>query len=197
MKNCLYVTTSSIPIMKISDAFKWSSLSVVFLTIGWVLINGDKVLENINSFRQWHGSSTELSGKWTNSTEGWVDESKWHGEKHPFMEIELTVKNYEAEGTITTKKIKETLPFDFALFRGKKSYFSNTVDGVAFEYILGKETILGTMSLSLNDDGELIVIDSKKSRSIFPQKTILWKTSNQAPSIQNAPSAHENESNQK
>ncbi|MHC6141619.1 hypothetical protein ACXJY3_18415 [Morganella morganii] len=183
--------------MKISNAFKWSSLSIIFLTIGWVLINGDKALENINSFRQWHGSSPELTGKWTNSTEGWVDERKWHGDKYPFMEIELTVENYEAEGTISTKKIKEILPFDFVLFRGKKSYFSNTIDGVAFDYILGKEVILGTISLSLNDDGELIVIDSERAPSIFPKKTILWKISDQAFDSQNSKSEHKDESNQK
>lgn len=183
--------------MKISNKIKWSSLSIIFLTLGWVLLNGDKALENINTFRHWHGSSPELTGKWTNSTDGWLGASNWHGNNYEFMEIELEVENYEVEGIVTSNKIKELLPFDFVLFKGKKNYFSNTIEGVAFDFINGNEVNLGVMSLTIDKNGELVILQNEKYASLFPEKVVLRKVSNTAFDSLNEKLEHKNESDKK
>lgn len=177
--------------MKISNKIKWSSLSVVVLVIGWVLLNGDKAVENVNKFICWYGSSPKLTGTWTNATEGWVDSENWHGNRYDFMELKITVNNSSVDGTITTDSIKNTFPYNFVLFKGKKKPFSDSISGEAFEVISGKEVTLGKFNLTIQND-ELHVDNVSSSENLFPPKTILFKRSSTAFNENEQKSTHDN-----
>ncbi|MCW9581288.1 hypothetical protein ORL26_18075 [Raoultella ornithinolytica] len=158
----------------------WPCITAIAVSLAWVLINADKVIDNIDKFKSWYGSSAALEGVWNNSTEYDIDPPEWLKNQKDNVEIRLTIKDSVIDGTIGSGKLKElTHYFDYVLLTGKKRSFRDTLDAYAFDYVLGKKVYFG--SFTIHRDGEkLIVKANKEAQSFFPEESILIKDSDVA-----------------
>lgn len=162
----------------------WPCITAIVICLSWVLINGDKVIDNIEKFKVWYGSSAALEGVWNNSTEYDIDPPEWLTNQQDGVEVRLTIKDSIIDGTIGSGKLKElTHHFDYVLLTGKKRSFRDTIDAYAFDYVLGKKVHFGSFTITREGD-RLIVKANEDARTYFPAESILIKTSDVAfPSI--------------
>ncbi|NDL62537.1 hypothetical protein [Acerihabitans arboris] len=154
----------------------WPSLTVLAVIVAWVLINGDKAVDNIDKFKKWYGSSPAITGIWDNSTEYDIDPPKWLTDQHEYMRIEMTVEDSKVDGIIATEKLQKALPFEFVLLSGDKKSFRDEIEAVAFDYIMGKKVIFGTLNIKVKD-GVLIVKKTSSNGGYFPDEARLAKKS--------------------
>lgn len=154
----------------------WPCITVIVICVAWLLINSDKVVDNVNTFKKWYGSSKALEGVWNNSTEGDLDPPKWLSDQKDSMEIRLTVENSLVDGTIITGKLRKLIPWDYVLLEGKKRILQNTLDVEAFDFIGGKRVSFGRFKIHL--DGDKLIVDNLESNfHFFPESAALIKVS--------------------
>ncbi len=144
----------------------WPCITVIVACISWVLVNGDKVVDNVHAFQTWYGTSKALEGRWNNSTEYNIDPPEWLTNQKDFVEIRITLKDSVVDGTISSEKLRKIFPYDYVLLTGEKRGFRDTLDAYAFDYVLGKKTTSAPLYLVVKEN----VYTSKRMklhRSIF------------------------------
>ncbi|EIV6705587.1 TPA: hypothetical protein ACW71V_004061 [Klebsiella aerogenes] len=157
----------------------WPCITVIIACTSWVLVNGDKVVDNVHAFQEWYGTSKALEGRWNNSTEFDIDPPEWLTKQEDLVEVRITLKNSVIDGTITSGKLKSVFPYDYVLLTGKKRGFRDTLDAYAFDYILGKKIHFGSFVLSR--EGERLHVEADKiAQRFFPKESILLKVSDNA-----------------
>ncbi|HGM6972328.1 MULTISPECIES: hypothetical protein [Serratia] len=154
----------------------WPCITIIVVCISWVLINGDKVIDNIEKFKVWYGSSAAMEGIWDNSTEGDIDPPLWLTNQNEFVQVRLTVKDSILDGTISSENQRKHIPFDYILLTGKKRPFRDVIDAEAFDYIGGKRVSFGKFTISI--EGDALAVESlSDSQTFFPKKSMLIKQS--------------------
>ena len=162
--------------MKVFRNVVWPCLTVVVVCVAWLLINSDKVVDNLTTFTKWYGSSKALEGVWNNSTEGDLDPPKWLSEQKDSMEIRLTIDDSRVDGTIITGKLRKLIPWNYVLLQGKKRALQNSLDVEAFDFVGGKKVSFGRFKIHL--DGEKLIVDNLDSDfHFFPESAALTKIS--------------------
>ncbi|EAP6364773.1 hypothetical protein EI752_13255 [Salmonella enterica] len=158
----------------------WPCITAIVISLSWVLINGDKVIDNIEKFKVWYDTSAALEGVWNNSTEYDIDPPEWLTNQQDEVEVRLTIKGSIIDGTIGSGKLKKlTHNFDYVLLTGKKRSFRDTLDAYAFDYVLGKKVHFG--SFTITRDGERLVVKANEdAQRYFPAESILIKKSDVA-----------------
>lgn len=152
----------------------WPCITVIVACISWVLVNGDKVIDNVNAFQTWYGTSKALEGKWNNSTENDIDPPEWLSNQKDFVEVRITLKDSVIDGTISSGRLKKLYPYDFVLLTGEKRSFRDTLDAYAFDFVLGKKINFG--SFVIYRDGERLYVDADETaQQYFPKRSILLK----------------------
>ncbi|WP_213715722.1 hypothetical protein [Cedecea lapagei] len=154
----------------------WPCITVIVICVAWVLINADKVIDNIDKFKSWHGSSAALEGRWNNSTEYDLDPPSWLVNQKDFVEVRITIENSRMDGTITSDALKKVIPFEYVLLEGKKRAFRDTIDAEAFDFIGGKRVSFGRFLLTLK--GDALIVDALDDVDhVFPKESMLIKKS--------------------
>lgn len=154
----------------------WPCITVIVACLSWVLVNGDKVVQNIQSFQSWYGSSKALEGRWDNSTEYDIDPPEWLTKQEDGVQIWITIKNSILDGAIMSGKLSKIFPFEYVLLTGEKRGLRDTLDAYAFDYILGKKTYFG--SFTIHREGERLIVDADETaQQFFPKRSILLKKS--------------------
>ncbi|WP_105537559.1 hypothetical protein [Cronobacter turicensis] len=163
----------------------WPCITVIVACISWVLVNGDKVVDNVHAFQTWYGTSKVLEGRWNNSTEYNIDPPEWLTNQKDFVEIRITLKDSVVDGTISSEKLRKIFPYDYVLLTGKKRGFRDTLDAYAFDYVLGKKNYFGSFVLSRK--GERLYVEADETaQKYFPKESILLKVSEDAfPNLKN------------
>ncbi|EAA0985266.1 hypothetical protein DT183_00320 [Salmonella enterica subsp. enterica serovar London] len=163
----------------------WPCITVIVACISWVLVNGDKVVDNVHAFRTWYGTSKALEGRWNNSTEFDIDPPEWLTNQKDFVEVRITLKNSVVDGTISSGKLRKIFPYDYVLLTGEKRGFRDTLDAYAFDYVLGKKIYFGSFVLSREGE-RLYVVADETAQKYFPKESILLKVSDDAfPNLKN------------
>lgn len=158
----------------------WPCITAIVISLSWVLINGDKVIDNIDKFKSWYGTSSALEGVWNNSTEYDIDPPEWLANQQDSVEVRLTIEDSVIDGTIGSGKLKElTHHFDYVLLTGKKRGLRDTLDAYAFDYVLGKKVHFGSFIITREGD-RLVVKADKNAQVYFPEESILIKKSDVA-----------------
>lgn len=183
--------------MNVFKTIVWPCVTIIVVCIAWVLINGDKVVENIDKYKEWYGSSPTMEGIWNNSTEYDIDPPAWLANQKEFVEVRITLKNSVLDGTISSSELMKHVPFEYILLTGTKRAFRDTIDAEAFDYIRGKRVSFG--KFSIRTDGNALVVESlDTSRSLFPEKSMLIKKSDVAfPELNEENSTEQNSKNHK
>lgn len=172
----------------------WPCVTAIVVCMAWILINADKVIDNIDKFKTWYGTSASLEGVWNNSTEYDIDPPEWLKNQKDYVEIRLTIKDSIIDGTIGSGKLKElTHYFDYVLLTGKKLSFRDTLDAYAFDYVQGKKVHFGTFVIHRDGD-KLIVKASKEAQEFFPEEAMLIKKSDVAFPKQNSKESSDEQS---
>ncbi|WP_209732081.1 hypothetical protein [Cronobacter sakazakii] len=163
----------------------WPCITVIVACISWVLVNGDKVVDNVHAFQTWYGTSKALEGRWNNSTEYNIDPPEWLTNQKDFVEIRITLKDSVVDGTISSEKLRKIFPYDYVLLTGEKRGFRDTLDAYAFDYVLGKKNYFGSFVLSRK--GERLYVEADETaQKYFPKESILLKVSEDAfPNLKN------------
>ncbi|PIJ47878.1 hypothetical protein BL250_17885 [Erwinia sp. OLTSP20] len=157
----------------------WPCITIIVACVSWVLVNGDKVVDNFHAFQAWYGASKALEGIWNNSTEFDIDPPEWLTNQKDFVEVRITLKNSIVDGTITSGKLKRVFPYEYVLLTGKKRGFRDTIDAYAFDYILGKKIHFGSFMLSREGE-RLYVKADETAQKYFPKESFLLKVSEDA-----------------
>lgn len=157
----------------------WPYVTVIVACVAWMLVNTDKVVDNISLLHSWYGESSSLEGQWSNSIEGHLEAPDWLSSQSELVELRLTIKDSSVDGTIMSGRLKSLIPFEYVLLGGSKRMLRNTLDAYAFDFVSGKRINFGSFIISL--DGERLVIDADEAaQNYFPKQSILIKTSNTA-----------------
>lgn len=165
--------------MRFLKSTAWPCITVIVACLSWVLVNGDKVVENMQSFQAWYGSSRALEGKWDNSTENDIDPPEWLTKQEDNVQVWITIKNSELDGAIMSGKLSKSIPFEYVLITGKKRGLRDTLDAYAFDYILGKKIYFG--SFTIYREGERLVVEADETaQKFFPKRSVLLKKSDVA-----------------
>lgn len=170
----------------------WPCVTIIVVSISWVLINADKAIDNIDKFKSWYGTSTSLEGIWNNSTEYDLDPPEWLTKQKDKVELRLTIKDSVIDGTIGSDELKErTHYFDYVLLTGKKRSFRDTLDAYAFDFVLGKKVYFG--SFTIHRDGDKLIVKADEDAQVFfPEESILIKKSDVAfPELEKITSSNE------
>ncbi|WP_431296777.1 hypothetical protein [Rahnella sp. PAMC 25559] len=155
----------------------WPCITMIVLCITWGLVNGDKAIENAGKFVDWYGSSKALEGVWDNSTEYDIDPPVWLTSQEEPVEVRISVTDSQLDGTISTHKLKESIPLSFVLLKGTKRPFRDILDVEAFDYIMGKKTTFATFTMRVDGSNRLIIDKEHDYGDLFPAHAILVKKS--------------------
>lgn len=162
--------------MHILKSAAWPCITVIVACISWVLVNGDKVVENVNAFKIWYGTSKKLEGRWNNSTNFDIDPPEWLSSQKNFVEVRITLQDSVIDGTITSGELMKVFPYNYVLLTGEKRSFRDTLDAYAFDYVLGKKVYFG--SFMIHRAGERLYVDADETaQKYFPKQSILLKKS--------------------
>lgn len=163
----------------------WPCVTVIVVCIAWVFVNGDKVVENMQSYQAWYGSSKALEGQWDNSSEYDIDPPTWLTEQNELVKMRLTITDSIVNGAVMSDKLSSLIPLEYVLLSGGKRSFRDTLDAYAFDYVMGKKVYFG--SFVIHRDGEKLIVEADDiAQRYFPKKSILIKKSDVAfPELKN------------
>lgn len=165
--------------MRLLKSTLWPCITVIVACISWVLVNGDKVVDNVNAFKTWYGTSKGLEGRWSNSAKSDIDPPEWISNQKDFVEVRITLKDSVIDGTITSGELMKVFPYNYVLLTGEKRSFRDTLDAYAFDYVLGKKVYFG--SFVIHRAGDRLYVDADETaQKYFPKQSILLKESNTA-----------------
>jgi hypothetical protein len=172
-------------------AWPWITTSVVLL--GWILINGVTVMQNAEQFpaayvkardsllASYYDDST-WTGVWSNSPEGYTDSGDVKLAEVD-VHVQLQTAQGTVDGTIATRKLCTQLPFaiDGVLFKGE--VIGDSIKGVAYDYIGGKEVEIASVVIERDpeDPSLLKVRIVKDALQSFPAEAIIRRDPNAKP----------------
>lgn len=157
----------------------------------------DTLLSKYKDFWVWFGSSAQFSGKWTNSSEGYIDiipRIILKNESDFTINVELRVKDHQVTGVINSSAFldfcnhleqPENLRVDIKLIcnmqsnmllAGNKSPLKSNFDAEVFNYISGKKLIYATLHFKVsNEELEITNKNIGVYSLFFPNKAFLIK----------------------
>lgn len=157
----------------------WGALSTFIGAVAAMLINFNAIATNVRTlpgeirktsdqFLSWYHEDESWTGYWTNNPEGYVDQEDMNLSSED-MAIDLTVKNGEIDGTISTKQICEGVPFfDFLLLRGNVSG-GKSATVIVWDTFEGHNRDIA--KLELKRDGVVMTVVPKEGTTrLFPKE---------------------------
>lgn len=162
-------------------------------SLAWFLLNGVTALQNAeqlpdaytktrDSILSRYYDDSSWTGVWSSNPEGYVDsEDVQLSDVDVYLELHTGQGN--VDGTIATHKLCTRLPFatNGILFKGKVS--GNGVQGIAYDYIGGKEVQLASIKIhrDSNDSSILLVNVGNDALESLPLKARIRRDFNREP----------------
>lgn len=154
----------------------WTVICVIAGIIYAAVTNGPQFFENVqklpeaiestyDKFSIWHFDDASWSGFWSSDTEFNVD---WQDLHLSDTDLVIDMESYHGiiSGVIFTKNVCDTIPLlGMLMLDAKVSLFSQTADGILFEYINGSRRNLSEIKLTM--DGSILEVSPVNDRWKF------------------------------
>lgn len=175
-----------------------SFILISIINLATIISSIDTLQSKYNDFWIWFGSSERFTGKWNNSSEGYIDGiypgTILKNDSDIMISVDLKVKDHQVTGVIVSSFfidscINSTKSKDFKanmklfcetlshmLLIGNKSPFKNNFDAEVFNYESGKKILYATLHFNIsNEELEITNKNIGKYSSFFPNKAFLIK----------------------
>jgi hypothetical protein len=143
-----------------------------------LLQNGDTVVTNVTKLASWLRDDAHFRGTWWNGEGEAIDGGTTAAAPEDVVWISLDSTSGRLIGTIHSPKLCAYFPWPYVSFEGTNGLLG--ASGRAFDVVEGKDTTLDRFRLTLQGDGDLLVLQGDADGPVFKRAVTLHRMTAEA-----------------
>lgn len=111
-------------------------------------VNGPSAIKNAETFAEWYRTDQDLTGRWTNTSEGDIEPPAWSVPEEEAVYINMQAYDGEISGELVSMRVCTISTYSALNIGGRVR--GNEVDAFLWDYIGGKKVILAGLRFRID-----------------------------------------------